>query len=155
MSLVPVLMSDKRYSEIEQKILDSYPNACILYIDEVHNPELYEKFLNRKKRIHATEVQMFHGTHENTIPLIIKNGFDPQFNVRKVFGPGVYFAEKAGYSSAYMTSKKPNEPTFMFLADVLKGVTGVDNHVGPGILTTTHADGSFPRYVIAFHKNAK
>jgi hypothetical protein len=54
-----------------------------------------------------------------------------------------------------MTSRKPNEPTFMFLADVLVGKIGVDNHKGPNILTTTHADGSFPRYVIAFHKNAR
>jgi hypothetical protein len=43
----------------------------------------------------------------------------------------------------------------MFLADVLVGKKGVDNHHGTDILTTVYADGSFPRYIIAFHKEAK
>ena len=155
MSTFPIKMSDKRYSEIEQMVLKSYPNACLLYIDEVVNLQLYEKFLARKELIKATEVQMFHGTHENNIGPIIRRGFDPSLNVRKVYGPGVYFANNARYSSAYMTSNKPGEPTFMFLCDVLLGKIGVDNHKGPDILTTVHEDGAFPRYIIAFHKNAK
>ncbi len=155
MSLVPVLMSDPRYADIEQKVLSSYPNACLLYIDEVVNPVLYEKFLKRKELIKATDVQMFHGTHERNIPLIVKNGFDPKLNVRALYGPGVYFAKNADYSKDYMTSRCSNEPTFMFLADVLKGKIGVDNYQGPDILTTVYPDGSFPRYVIAFHKNAR
>jgi hypothetical protein len=155
MTTLPILMSDHRYSKIEELVLKSYPNACLLYIDEVVNLHLYEKFLARKERIKATEVQMFHGTHEKNIDPIIKNGFDPSLNVRKAFGPGVYFADHASYSSAYMTSSKPGEPTFMFLADVLVGKIGVDNHKGPNMLTTVHEDGAFPRYIIAFHKNAK
>ncbi len=89
MALQPVLMSDPRYSQIESRVLESYPNSCLLYIDEVINPFLYEKFLNLKEQLGATEVQMFHGTRETNIDPIIRNGFDPSLNVRKVFGPGV------------------------------------------------------------------
>ena len=155
MSLKAVSMSDPTYTWIENRVLESYPNACLLYIDEVINPVLYEKFLLRKQLINATEVQMFHGTHENNIRPIVMNGFDPGLNKRKAFGPGVYFAKNAKYSSDYMMSSKPGEPTFMFLADVLEGKVGVDNHIGPNILTTVYKDGSYPRYIIAFHKTAK
>jgi hypothetical protein len=57
----------------------------------------------------------------------------------------------------------------MFLADVLVGrlTTGkrrsetynwdnnVDDITNPGIYTTPYPDGAYPRYIIAFHKNAK
>lgn len=155
MSTKPVWTSDKRYSQIETRIQKSYPNACILYIDEVMNDSLYQRYLTRKDLINATEVQMFHGTNEKNINAIIVNGFDPKLNVRAAFGPGVYFAQNANYSMNYMFSTKKGEPTYMFLADVLVGVDKVDNHRGPDILTTVHADGSFPRYIIAFHKEAK
>ena len=155
MTTKPVWTSDKRYSQIESRIQESYPNACILYIDEVLNDALYQRYLTRKDLIKATEVQMFHGTNEKNITPIITNGFDPKFNVRAAYGPGVYFAKIANYSKVYMFSSKPGEPTYMFLADVLVGKEGVDNHHGPDILTTVYADGSFPRYIIAFHKEAK
>jgi hypothetical protein len=148
-------MSDPRYDQVEKRVLESYPNACILYIDEVINPILYEKYLKRKELINATEVQMFHGTREENIPLIAKNGFDPKLSVRTAYGAGVYFADNAIYSKNYMTSKDPYEPTFMFLASVLVGKIGIDNNKGPNMLTTLHPDGAYPRYIIAFHKNAK
>ena len=155
MSLQQVLMSDHRYDQIEKRVLESYPNACILYIDEVINPILYEKFLLRKELINATEVQMFHGTREENISLIAKDGFNPKLSVRTAYGAGVYFANNAIYSREYMTSTKPGEPAFMFLASVLLGTIGVDNNKGPNMLTTLHPDGAYPRYIIAFHKNAK
>jgi len=155
MSLQPVLMSDSRYEQVEKRVLESYPNACILYIDEVMNPVLYEKYLKRKEIINATEVQMFHGTREENISLIAKDGFDPKLSVRTAYGAGVYFAENAIYSANYMISKDPNEPTFMFLASVLVGKIGIDNNKGPNMLTTLHPDGAYPKYIIAFHKNAK
>jgi len=155
MTTVPVWVSDKEYSQIESRILESYPNACILYVDKVVNDSLYQRYLTRKELIRATEVQMFHGTCGKNILPIITDGFDPKLNIRAAYGPGVYFAKNAIYSANYMHSLKNGEPTYMFLADVLVGKDGVDNHRGPDMLTTVHADGSFPRYVIAFHKEAK
>jgi hypothetical protein len=155
MTTIPIWMSDKRYTDIEKRIQESYPNACILYIDEVSNPSLLQKYQELKQKLGATEVHMFHGTKEETVPIIIRDGFDPSFNVRAAFGPGVYFAENAVYSSGYMSACKKNEPTYMFYADVLVGKDKIDNHRGPNILTTVHRYGSYPRYIVAFHKEAK
>jgi hypothetical protein len=49
------------------------------------------------------------------VPQIIANGFDPSYNVRSAYDPGVYFANKAKYSSKYMFASRDVEPTFMFL----------------------------------------
>ena len=69
--------------------------------------------------------------------------------------------------------KSNEEVTYMFLADVIVGrltrggqrIPGVnpvynwDNNIdfdtNPKIYTTPYPDGAYPRYIIAFHKNAK
>ena len=172
----PIWMSDNRYDMISKRIRSSYPNACILYIDEVINDELLQAYLQKKESIASThgtvsEQQLFHGTKEEIIPLIADNGFDPTKNIRGAYGYGVYFAKNASYSSGYMTANKNGEPSFMFLADVLVGNTitrgsaeqvktlnydnNVDNLISPTIYTTVHDDGAYPRYIIAFHKEAR
>jgi hypothetical protein len=40
-------MSDKRYDQISELIYKSYPNACILYIDEVFNHDLLNAYNSR------------------------------------------------------------------------------------------------------------
>ena len=171
----PIWMSDTRYDMISKRIRASYPNACILYIDEVINDEIQDGYNKQKEEIikrngSVSELQLFHGTKEENIPLISQNGFDPTKNVRGVYGYGVYFAKDASYSSGYMTAKASNQPTYMFLADVLIGkcITGgnqsnagktYDNNVNvlgsPSIYTTVYHDGAYPRYIIAFHKEAR
>lgn len=171
--MVPVFMSDPRFDEIVNKITASYPNACILYIDEIINPELEQEYQTRKEIIrcnrgYVSEMKLFHGTSENNIELIASNGFDPTFNKRAAYGYGVYFAKNASYSSAYMTSVRPENHTFMFMCDVLVGKQGtlckqgdlnIDNNVDklsdPTIVTTVYKDGAYPRYIIAFYKNAQ
>ncbi len=169
---VPVFMSDPRFDKISNRIIESYPNACILYIDEIINDELLSKYLARKEKIKETrgfvnEMQLFHGTHEKIVPVIASDGFDPSFNKRAAFGYGVYFAKHANYSSAYMTADNPQNHTFMFMCDVLVGVTktggqkddtSFDNNIDksdPTIVTTVYPDGAYPRFIIAFYKNAK
>jgi flavin-dependent thymidylate synthase len=41
-----VFMSDKRYDKIEEGIRKSYPNSCILWIEEIINPELEDGLAN-------------------------------------------------------------------------------------------------------------
>ena len=164
-------MSDNRYDTICDLIYKSYPNACILYIDEVFNHELLDAYNSRLESLKfvtkVVEKQLFHGTQNSLIDVIAKKGFDPTKNKNAAYGYGTYFAVKAGYSFNYMKSN--NEVTYMFLADVLVGrlTTGkrreqmgdwdnnVDNMVSPTIYTTPYEDGAYPRYIIAFHKNAK
>ena len=164
-------MSDKRYDQISELIYKSYPNACILYIDEVFNHDLLNAYNSRleslKSVTNVTEKQLFHGTQNSLIDIISKQGFDPTKNKTAAYGYGTYFAVKAGYSFNYMKSTCP--VTYMFLADVLVGRlaigkqrtqignwdNNVDNLSTPTIYTTPYADGAYPRYIIAFHKNAK
>ena len=167
-------MSDKMYDTICERIQASYPNACILFIDEVDNPTLYNSYKERmesirSERTEVKEMQLFHGTNEHLINVIANEGFDPTKNTRAAYGYGTYFAKNASYSSNYMqTSTKNSGITYMFLADVLVGKldkyklaynTGYDNNVdnltNPTIITTPYANGAYPRYIIAFHKNAK
>jgi hypothetical protein len=166
MSTVPVFMSDKRFDEISNRVLKSYPNACILYIDEVINPELEARFLSRMSKKDYKIESMFHGTRECNIDSIVKNGFDPTMNSRAAYGYGVYFARDARYSSDYMTAQVPGNHTFMFLCDVLVGTLGmghkkdapgIDNNCNndKSIITTVYDDGAFPRFIIAFHKEAR
>ena len=160
-------MSDKRYDQIYERIQESYPNACVLYIDEVINEPLLCAYKTQKEQLKAEEKQLFHGTSDNLINIISEMGFDPTKNKAAVYGYGVYFAKNARYSFTYMKSE--GEVSYMFLADVLVGrlTTGkrrsetynwdnnVDNITNPSIYTTPYPDGAYPRYIIAFHKNAK
>jgi len=162
-----VPMSDKRYDQIYERIQESYPNACVLYIDEVINEPLLCAYKTRKEQLKAEEKQLFHGTSDNLIDVIAEMGFDPTKNKTAVYGYGVYVAKNARYSFTYMKSE--SEVSYMFLADVLVGrlTTGkrrsetynwdnnVDNITNPSIYTTPYPDGAYPRYIIAFHKNAK
>lgn len=171
-SIAPIFMSDKRFDKISEKVYQSYPNACILYIQEVMNESLQSAYNERKESIrlargYVEELQLFHGTRDTIIPLITVDGFDPTKNVTAAYGYGTYFAVHAATSCSYMKSKNP--VTYMFLADVLIGKlaqkqpksneyswdNNVDSLNKPIIYTSPYKDGAYPRYIIAFHKNAK
>ena len=168
----PVNMSDKRFDEINDRILESYPNSCVLYINEVMNETLENAFIKRfSGTTNAKILQLFHGTTNNVIDIIAKNGFDPTLTTVAAYGYGTYFAKNANYSKDYMRSSE--DVTYMFLADVIVGrlatkrlrIPGidpvydwdnnVDSFLNPTIYTTPYPDGAYPRYIIAFHKNAR
>jgi hypothetical protein len=181
MHLDHIHMSDKRFDKISDMIQKSYPNSCILYIKEVFNPSLHEAYMKRREQIESIrgeveEKQLFHGTFDSLITTIAQEGFDPTKNTTSAFGYGTYFAKHAGYSMNYMRSTT-SDITYMFLADVLVGKcvdtrqfidknnqteptslfewdNNVDNLEKPTIYTTPYSSGAYPRYIIAFHKNA-
>jgi hypothetical protein len=144
MKYEPIFTDDPMFDKIANRIYESYKNACILYIDEVVNPELEEKFRARHREIlnhrgDVTEKQYFHGcvrfrsqcfaqvthdcrrTKESLVDQIAQNGFDPKYSKRTSYGYGVYFARNASYSSDFMFATEPGNPTYMFLSDVLVG----------------------------------
>ena len=164
-------MSDTRFSEISDRIRESCPNACVLYIDEVINESLLDSF-NQLQQSRPFEIkQLFHGTSNDCIHSIASTGFDPTKNKTSAYGYGTYFAKNAGYSFNYMRSEQKNDITYMFLADVLVGRlttlkrkslndqydwdNNVDNITNPTIYTTPYHYGAYPKYTIAFHKNAR
>jgi len=172
MSFKPVLMSDKRYDEISGLVKQSYRNSCILFIDEIENPDLeshYEdyKFEITKKRGTVDEKLVFHGTHARLINIISEEGFDPSKNIASSYGKGTYFAKNASYSLNYMKSTDKDKVSYMFLAKLAVGKcvlntsrcddfdNYVDNLVSPTIFVTPHRYGAIPHYIIGFYKDAK
>ena len=169
-----VEMSDPVYNVISSRIRASFPNSCICWIEETINPTLKEAYDKRAIAISKdgpiNELQLFHGTKEEAVNSIVSNGFDPAYNKTSAYGKGTYFAKNASYSFSYMQPNQ-NGISFMFLCDVLLGRScvgssnleidttkydsAVDTLVKPSIVVTPYADGAYPRYIIAFHKNAK
>lgn len=167
-------MSEDIYNIISKRIRESYPESCICWIEENINDRLLTAYAERKceiaKRGAINEYNLFHGTSENAINSIVLNGFDPLYNKTSAYGKGTYFAKNASYSFSYM---KPNDSgiSFMFYCHVLLGTSchgssnlqiditkydsAVDNITRPTIVVTPYPDGAYPRYIIAFHKNAK
>jgi len=171
MSIRYVEMSEPIYNTISKRIRESFPNSCICWIEENQNSFLLEAYENKKKTMSQTnEVQWFHGTREENIKKIAQDGFDPSYNKTSAYGKGTYFAKNASYSQGYMIPNKGGI-SFMFLCDVLMGRISpttrasmnidttkydcaVDNFTNPTILVTPYLDSAYPRYIIAFHKNA-
>jgi hypothetical protein len=171
-----VFMSDKRYVKIEEGIRKSYPNSCILWIEEIINPELEDLYKKQKSEIEAkrekpcNELQLYHGTREEYANSIIKNGFDPLANSRSAYGKGSYFAVNASYSREYAPPAS-DEVSFMLICSVLIGEievyghnkpidtlrhdNSVDNSKSPSIYVTPYQYGAIPRFIVAFHRNAK
>tara|TARA_B000000557_G_C20792337_1_gene451611 strand:- start:911 stop:1453 length:543 start_codon:yes stop_codon:yes gene_type:complete len=157
-----VEMSDKRFDDIHKRVIESYPNSCICYILEIFNNTLLRKYNNNKEKIMKRDgniecKQLFHGTNEKSIKSICNSGFLTKYNKTSAFGKGSYFALNAMYSYSYMPTNSDGL-SFMFLADVLIGKVGEEiytNSTTPTSIYVTPKDYyAYPRYVIAFYKNA-
>jgi hypothetical protein len=173
---VNVFMSDKRYDKIEEGIRKSYPNSCILWIEEISNPELEERYQAQKVEVEVKrgkpckELELYHGTKEEAANSIIRDGFNPDFNYRAAYGKGSYFAKNAAYSRDYAPPAS-DDVSFMLICSVLIGEVSVygqqkaidtklhdnsvDNTKSPSIYVTPYAAGAIPRFIVAFHRNAK
>lgn len=170
----PVMLSNPIFDEVAKAIRITYPNACILWVDEVVNPELRKAYEEQKESIRSQrgdckELRLYHGTSEEAVHSIVNTGFDPLKNTTSAYGKGTYFAVAAAYSKDYAKPKR-DEISFMMMCDVLVGKycqgnanahtntklydNSVDNLKTPSIYVTPYKYGSFPRYVIAFHRNA-
>jgi hypothetical protein len=171
-----ILMSNPIYDDLTNYIEESYPNACILYIDEIHNKVLRDSYEYRKIYLemkrgedNVQEKQLFHGTKTESIDNIIKHGFKTEYNKVSAFGKGTYFSTAANYSSVY-ADLDGNKVSYMFVCDVLigKAIVGTQNKVmdteicdnfvnkmtEPTIYVTPYDNGAYPKYLIAFYKNA-
>lgn len=171
-----VYMSDKRYDKIEAGIRASYPNSCLLWVEEIIHPSLEECFQVQKAEIEAKRgkpcsvLQLYHGTREECANSIIRGGFDPDVNKVSAYGRGTYFAVAAAYSRDYAPPAS-DDVSFMLICDVLVGEAAVygnsqpidtnkhDNSVNslkqPSIYVTPYAAGAIPRFIVAFHRNAR
>lgn len=171
----PIYVSDAAFSKLEKGILESYPNSCVLWMEEMNHPtleieyQLQKKEIEEKRQAPCEEKMLYHGTNESIVNLIIQNGFDPKKNTRSLYGKGSYFAKNASYSRDY-SPPASDGISFMLLCSVLVGNVGrygkdqmidttmhdnsVDSIQDPTIYVTPYRCGAIPRYLIAFYKNA-
>lgn len=172
----PIYVSSDIFSELEKGILKSYPNACVLWMEQIDNPTLEENYAKQRAEIEekrgqsCSELLLYHGTSELAVNNIIQNGFRPSMNARSAYGKGTYFAKNASYSRDYAPPTS-DQISFMLLCSVLVGNVSVyshnqivqtkqhDNSVdhiqNPTIYVTPYQYGAIPRYLIAFYRNAK
>lgn len=165
-----ISMSDKRYEKIETSIRNSYPNSCILWIEEVKNPILEESYqkqkaeIEKKRNKRCQELELFHGTKESIIDIIINKGFDPSANRRSAYGKGSYFARNASYSKDY-APPSTDDISFILICnllycesncygcnvsiDISRHDNSVDSISNPSIYVTPYKYGAVPRYVVA------
>lgn len=150
-------MADPRYDEICDLIYAANPQACVLWIEELDNPDLLEKYEAVKKQINATERQAFHGTKACNVDDIRQHGFLTAYNKRSAYGRGTYFARESTTSAAYM-DVGPGDISYMFVCDIALGEVGVDTFVdsakNPNIFVVPQDYGGYPRFLVAFHKSA-
>jgi hypothetical protein len=121
-------------------------------------------------------VWLFHGTDEDTVPMICQMGFNRSFCGKNatVYGKGVYFARDASYSSS-TTYSRPNVQgvQHMFLCRIVIGeyCRGVQNALAPparngpilfdstvddlrapSIFVTYHDAQAYPDYLVRFRQ---
>ena len=170
-----VELSDPIYDEITKRVRLTYPQACIVYLEKIHNTYLETSFNARKAALEAKApvkvLQLFHGTTEKAVDSIVRSGFDPAYNTTSAYGIGTYFSPNASVSKDYGRSKK-EELNYMIISDVLIGKIGrapasteIDKKVmdisandadinKATIICTPYADGALPHYIVAFYRYA-
>ena len=178
MSTKYVELSDPIYEEVNRRIRKTYPSACIVFVESVHNDFLEAQFEDFKKQLEEKRgpglintMLLFHGTTERASHNIIAEGFDPEYNTVSAYGKGTYFSANAQTSSTYAKDARHNELQYMFLAEVIDGIrttaaanqkidtdkydlSVATNVPLPNICCTPYRYGAIPRYLIGFHKYA-
>ena len=177
---IDINMSNPAFDKIVARVSETFPYSCICFITEIKNSKLLNAFNDKKEEIEKRLIdegsdiqvkveQLFHGTTKLAVKSISETGFLTKFNRTSAFGMGTYFAQAAKYSFNYMKDQT-NGLSYMFLADVLVGrkevgssrkvaPSNVDNLVdrvhNTTIYVTPYDAGAYPRYIVAFHKNAQ
>uniref|UniRef100_A0A3B5ME99 Poly [ADP-ribose] polymerase n=1 Tax=Xiphophorus couchianus TaxID=32473 RepID=A0A3B5ME99_9TELE len=149
-------------------------------IERIQNPTLWKSLQIKKHEMEVrnnhqnNEKRLFHGTSENTVPIINERGFNRSYAGKNAacYGNGSYFAVNSNYS-AQDTYSRPNAKgeKFMYLCKVLtgdytlgqqtmiapptKGTLGiydsvVDNTATPSMFVVFHDTQAYPEYLITF-----
>ncbi len=174
-STTPLALSDPKFTIIDEGIRISYPNSCILWIEEIHNPLLQDEYdklsqeIAKKRNIEIVPeaINVYHGTTEKAAASICEYGFDPTYNKRNAYGIGSYFAKNASYSKDYAPPRSGDAISFMFVCKILLGNSGKygsshkintathDSSTDPSnsIYVTPYRYGAIPQYLVAFYKS--
>jgi hypothetical protein len=148
-----ISLSNKLYDKLVGELRQSFPNACVLYIKRIVNPELLTRYEEFVKNNDVTEMRLFHGTKAGNISSICARGYLQHLNRHSAYGKGTYFAAAGSMSEGY-TDSTENGESYMFMNRVaVTASTGGDRNVG--IYVLKHDEAAYPEYLISFHKNAR
>jgi len=171
----PVSMQHPMFDKLCMQIYESYPNACVLFINEINNPMLTDMYYQYATKLgdSAEEGHGWHGTKADIVPKIVMEGFDPAKNKVAAYGLGTYIARDANYSRAY-TNHDQHEISYMFYTKFAyatkiqssncynrpipgadSGCIGVDNVKNPIIYAIPQKEAVIPEFIVAFHKFAQ
>jgi hypothetical protein len=164
-NFTPVYMSDKVYDALTGVLRQSYPAACVLYIDRVTNPALQAAYEKRVAALgsEANEKQLYHGSNAGAVAAIASGGYKAALNNRALYGPGNYFSSAASYSKDYSDVSRNGE-SYIIVNRVALGkhsvsvggsYSGDSGGDGKSIYVTRHDDAALPEYVICFHRAAR
>ena len=101
-SLIP--KDSEEYTLIEEKIKKE--GCCeILYMEKLKNNKLEKQFIEYKINIKDKEKfelkMLYHGTGEDNVEMILKDGFNTKYNITSAYGTGTYLSDSFKYSEGY------------------------------------------------------
>jgi len=95
----------EEYILIEEKIKKEGCKSNILYMEKLKNTKLEKQFIEYKinmKDKQKFELKMlYHGTGEDNVEMIIKDGFNTKYNIVSAYGKGTYLSDSFQYSEGY------------------------------------------------------
>ncbi|NXT99033.1 PAR14 polymerase, partial [Buphagus erythrorhynchus] len=128
--IVELKPDSKEYKDVQERFLQTCQSFKIEKIERVQNRYLWKNYqikkceMDKKNVDRNNERLLFHGTSQESLPLINNHGFNRSYAGMNAanFGNGTYFAVNASYS-AYDLYSKPdvNGKKYMYLARVLVG----------------------------------
>ena len=115
--------------------------------------ELYRRFKDAQEKAKDKSVRLvFHGTREDNIECICREGLDPSRRGAngQAHGPGEYFAENPSISVPYCAGGKK-----MIVFAVLMDKSGLTKRDGSGIVVVNKTEHQLPMFVITFEPSAQ
>lgn len=185
-SLVECQKTSPESCTIRKMFFETMPKSCnILSIKRIENGELWMNYVSKREKMNmrktfggnVMELQLFHGTNEDIVDAICRQGFDFRFSGSKVghkYGKGSYFAKMAQTADSYTDFGRKKR---MFVVRVLAGEytlgetsfvrppsrnpsdpfelfdSCVDNVRNPNIFVIFTFDQVYPEYVIEYQQS--
>lgn len=137
------LTTAKEFETVRTLFLDSIPEGAVEIgtVDQVLQPKLLKRFLQRVADERASIEVTFHGTRAEYVKQILNEGLNPNMCVTGAYGRGAYVATHAGVAHQYAD---PDESGWRHMCVIL---ALVGNHVVKGREGEIHSSLAVDRLV--------
>jgi hypothetical protein len=131
-SIITLPVISPEYKKIHKDFIKSFSiNPSIIFIQRLQHPVKFMQYQLEKQRMalrdkcpvdNVKELTLYHGTSEDAVESINKNGFNRSFGSVQAYGDGIYFARDAILSSSYKYAKPDtNGHQVVYVTKVLVG----------------------------------